>query len=119
MRSQKCIMKLFAAVVLSMLFCSITITVAAPIYPSNEAGNRVCLFESGTKDVSNAIAVHDTLVVYRFSDDKWEQTGKIEVIGYNGKYNISGIIIDGVVDINDIAKKNDVACMIISIGKPC
>jgi hypothetical protein len=119
MRSKHCIMRSCAAFAFSLQLCFISTPVAAPIFPFNEAGNSVCLFESGTKEIRKAIAVNDTLVVYHLDNGNLKQTGKIVVLGYNSNYNISGIIIDGTVNVNDVAIKNEIACIIISVGKPC
>lgn len=111
-------MKLFAFISI-MLILPILYSYAAPIYPSDGTGNTVCLFESGTGEIRNAITVHDTLIVYRQKGDKQDCVGKIEVIGFNGNYHINGIIIDGELSEGDIAKKGKIACFIISIGTLC
>ncbi len=83
-------------------------------------GTVVCLFESGTADVRNAITTGDTLIVYR--ENKFHElkaVGKIKMLSYSGENYLKGEVLEGGIKAGDIAKKGDVASLIISPGKSC
>ncbi len=83
-------------------------------------GAIVCLFESGTADVKKTITMGDTLVVYRENEShELKAVGKIKVLSYTGENYLRGEIIEGELKAGDIAKKGDVASLIISPGKRC
>jgi hypothetical protein len=83
-------------------------------------GTVVCLFESGTADVKKAINVNDILPVYRESKShELKEVGKIKVLSYIGEDYLKGEVVEGEVMAGDIAKKGDVASLIISIGDKC
>ena len=83
-------------------------------------GTVVCLFQSGTPDVKTAININDTLSVYRESKShELTEVGKIKVLSYVGEDYLKGEIVEGEVKAGDIAKKGDVASLIISSEKRC
>jgi len=83
-------------------------------------GTVVCLFESGTADVKKAINVNDILPVYREGKShELKEVGKIKVLSYIGEDYLKGEVIEGEVMAGDIAKKGDVASLIISSGDKC
>jgi hypothetical protein len=83
-------------------------------------GETVCLFESGTVDVKKTISVGDLLTVYRESDkNELKEVGKIKVLSYIGEDYLKGEVIEGEVRTGDIAKKGDVASLVISSGDKC
>jgi len=83
-------------------------------------GSVVCLFQSGTQDVKRVINTGDTLVVYRESTDhQLKQVGTIKVLAYVGEDYLKGEVLEGELKAGDIAKKGDVASLIISPGKSC
>ena len=83
-------------------------------------GTVVCLFESGTADVKKTITIGDTLVVYRENKShELKAVGKIKMLSYSGQYYLKGEVIEGEIKAGDIAKKGDVATLIISPGKSC
>jgi hypothetical protein len=83
-------------------------------------GTVVCLFESGTADVKKAINVNDILPVYREGKShELKEVGKIKVLSYIGEDYLKGEVIEGEVMASDIAKKGDVASLIISSGDKC
>jgi len=83
-------------------------------------GTVVCLFQSGTTDVKKAIYVHDILSVYRESKShELKEVAKIKVLSFVGEDYLKGEIVEGELKAGDIAKKGDVASLIISSGKSC
>ena len=83
-------------------------------------GTVVCLFQSGTADVKKAINVNDILPVYRESKShELKEVGKIKVLSYVGEDYLKGEIVEGELKAGDIAKKGDVASLIISSGDKC
>ncbi len=85
-----------------------------------EKGDIVCLFQSGTADVRKTIAVGDILSVYRETKShEIVEVGKIKVITYIGADYIKGEVLEGELKAGDIAKKGDVAGLIISLDDKC
>jgi len=83
-------------------------------------GAVVCLFQSGTADVKKAITVNDILSVYRESKShELKEVGKIKVLSYVGEDYLKGEVIEGEIKADDIAKKGEVASLIISFGDSC
>jgi hypothetical protein len=83
-------------------------------------GAIVCLFQSGTADVKKAINVNDVLSVYRESKShELKEVGKIKVLSYVGEDYLKGEVVEGEIKAEDIAKKGDVASLIISSGDKC
>ncbi|MGA2507082.1 MAG: hypothetical protein ABSF80_06380 [Chitinispirillaceae bacterium] len=92
----------------------------APIYPYGEEGTVVCLFESGTAEIRDRIAINDTLTVYRQkSDSTFYKVGKIVVRSFAGDYYIQGVIVQGRLKEKDVAEKGTIACLVVSLGEPC
>jgi len=85
-----------------------------------EKGTIVCLFQSGTAEVKKAISIGDVLVVYREGPKhELKEVGKIKVLSYVGDDYLKGEIVEGELKVGDIAKKGDVASLIISLGDKC
>jgi len=85
-----------------------------------EKGTIVCLFQSGTEDVKKAININDILPVYRESKShELQEVGKIKVLSYVGEDYLKGEVVDGELKVGDVAKKGDVASLIISSGDKC
>jgi len=85
-----------------------------------EKGAIICLFQSGTADVKKAIRINDIFPVYRESNThELKEVGKIKVLSYVGEYYLKGEIVEGELKVGDIAKKGDVASLIISSGDKC
>jgi hypothetical protein len=83
-------------------------------------GTIVCLFQSGTADVKKAINVNDILPVYRESKShELKEVGKIKVLSYRGEDYLKGEVVEGELMVGDIAKKGEVASLIISSGDKC
>jgi len=83
-------------------------------------GTVVCLFQSGTADVKKAININDILPVYRESiSNELKEVGKIKVLSYVGEDYLKGEVVEGELKAGDIAKKGDVASLIISSGDKC
>ncbi len=83
-------------------------------------GTIVCLFQSGTPDVKMAINTNDILTVYRESTShELMEVGKIKVLSYVREDYLKGKVVEGEIKAGDIAKKGDVASLIISSGDKC
>lgn len=83
-------------------------------------GETVCLFQSGTADVKNAISIGDVLVVYREgTKHELKEVGRIKVLSYSGEDYLKGEVLEGEIIAGDIAKKGDVASLIISSSDRC
>ena len=99
--------------------------VPAPLYhqherlePTMRIGETVYLFHSGTDDVKRTIHVTDILTVHRINPSCQVTTvGKIKVISYIGETYLKGVIIEGEIKPDDIARKGDVSCLIILVGE--
>jgi hypothetical protein len=82
-----------------------------------KAGHTVYLFHSGTEDVKRTIHVNDILIVYRISPlCEVKTVGTIKVISTIADTYFKGEVIEGEVRPNDIAKKGNVSCLVISVG---
>jgi hypothetical protein len=83
-------------------------------------GDTVCLFQSGTVDVKKAISIGDILVVYREgSKHELKEVGTIKVLSYSGEDYLKVEVVDGELQAGDIAKKGDVASLVISSSDKC
>ena len=83
-------------------------------------GTEVCLFQSGTADVKKAISIGDVLVVYREGPKhELKEVGKLKVLSYSGEDYLKGEVVEGELKAGDIAKKGDVAGLIISSSDKC
>jgi hypothetical protein len=83
-------------------------------------GTVVCLFQSGTADVKMAINISDLLVVYREGPKHaLKEVGKIKVLSYVGEDYLKGEVVEGELKAGDIAKKGDVASLIIASENSC
>jgi hypothetical protein len=85
-----------------------------------EKGSIVCLFQSGTEDVRKEIHVDDILTVYREKrGHPLKEVGRIRILSYIGGDYLKGEVIEGDVKSGDIAKKGDVASLVISSDDKC
>ena len=83
-------------------------------------GMVVCLFQSGTADVKKAISINDILVVFRQGPKhELKEVGKIKVLSYSGEDYLKGEVVEGEINSGDIAKKGEVASLVISPGDKC
>ena len=78
-------------------------------------GDTVYLFHSGTDEIKKTIHVNDTLAVYR-TNPSCEVTpiGIIRVISFVGETYIRGEVFAGEIKPDDIAKKENVSCLVVS-----
>ncbi|MGC2063151.1 MAG: hypothetical protein WA610_09235 [Thermodesulfovibrionales bacterium] len=95
----------------------------APLYHREERhdkfvkGDTVYLFHSGTEDVKKTIQVNDTLVVYRVTSNcEVVKVGIVKIVSFTGETYLKGEIFAGEIKPDDIAKKGNVSCLIISAG---
>ena len=80
-------------------------------------GDTVYMFHSGTEDVKKTIHVNDTLAVYRVTPTcEVVPVGIVKVISFVGETYIKGEVFAGEIKPDDIAKKGNVSCLIISAG---
>jgi len=78
-------------------------------------GDTVYMFHSGTEDVKKAIHVNDTLAVFRITQScEMLPIGVVKVISFVGETYIKGEVFAGEIKPDDIAKKGNVSCLIIS-----
>jgi len=83
-------------------------------------GEVVCLFESGTEDIKKDIHVNDILTVYREDrDHRIIKVGKIRILSYIGDDYLKGEVTEGEVQAGDIAKKGNIASLVISSSVTC
>jgi hypothetical protein len=81
------------------------------------AGETVYLFQSSKDLVQRTIHVSDVLTVYRIAPSCQGRTvGKIKVISYIGLTYLKGVVIEGEIMPGDIARKENVTCLVILTG---
>ncbi len=84
------------------------------------AGDIVCLFQSGTAEVRKIIHIGDVLPVYRENrDHQLHPVGKVKIIDYVGEAYMKSVVVEGELMTGDIAKKEDVASLLLSSGDKC
>ncbi len=84
------------------------------------AGEIVCLFQSGTAEVRKIIHVGDVLPVYRENrDHQPHPVGKVKIIDYVGEDYMKAVVVEGELMTGDIAKKEDVASLLLSSEDKC
>ena len=80
-------------------------------------GDTVYMFHSGSAAVKKTIHVNDTLTVYRTSTScEVTPIGIIKVISFVGETYMKGEVFAGEIKPDDVAKKENVSCLIISAG---
>ena len=82
-----------------------------------KAGQTVYLFHSGTEEIRRTFHVNDILIVYRISplcDVK--AVGTIRVVSHIADTYLKAEVLEGEIIPNDIAKKGNVSCLVISAG---
>jgi hypothetical protein len=80
-------------------------------------GETVYLFHSGTDDVKKTIHINDALAVYRITQScEVVPIGLIKVVSFVGETYIKGEVFAGEIRPDDIAKKDNVSCLVISAG---
>ncbi|MBI5376582.1 MAG: hypothetical protein HZA77_14205 [Candidatus Schekmanbacteria bacterium] len=117
------------SVILFMSALSAPFTVSAVSYPIRvyhrpdngkkimKVGQMAFLFHSGTDDVKKAIHVNDVLTIYRIDTScEISEVGKARVLSYVGETYLKVEIIQGEIKPNDIGKKDNVSCLVISEG---
>jgi hypothetical protein len=82
-----------------------------------KVGQIAYLFHSGTEDVKKTIHDKDILIVYRVNPScEIKAVGKIKVLSSIADTYFKSEVIEGEIRPNDIAKKENVSCLVISIG---
>ena len=78
-------------------------------------GDTVYLFHSGTDEVRKTIHVNDTLPVHRITQScKAMPAGLIKVVSFVGENYIRVEVLEGEIRPDDIAKKGNISCLVIS-----
>jgi hypothetical protein len=81
-----------------------------------KVGQPAYLFHSGTEDVKRTIHINDILIVYRISPTcEVKKAGIIKVISNIADTYFKGEVVEGEIRPNDIAKKGNVSCLVISV----
>jgi len=81
-----------------------------------KVGQTAYLFHSGTEDVKRTIHVNDILIVYRISPlCEVKKVGTIKVISNIADTYFKSEVVEGEIMPNDIAKKGNVSCLVISV----
>ena len=122
--------KIAIVFIVILLFTSVSapLTVFAVSYPPPlyhrqdrgetvmKVGQIVYLFHSGT-DVKKTIQANNILTVYRISPScQVNPVGIIKVLSYIGETYIKAEVLEGEIRPDDIAKKGNVSCLVISAG---
>jgi hypothetical protein len=82
-----------------------------------KVGQIVYLFHSGTDDVKKTIHANDILTVYRINPScEVNPVGIIKVLFYIGETYVKAEVLEGEIRPDDIAKKGNVSCLVISAG---
>ena len=82
-----------------------------------KVGQIVYLFHSGTGDVKKTIHANDILTVYRINPScEVNPVGIIKVLSYIGENYVKAEVLVGEIRPDDIAKKGNVSCLVISAG---
>jgi hypothetical protein len=82
-----------------------------------KVGQILYLFYSGTDDVKKTIHDNDILTVYRINPScEVNPVGIIKVLFYVGETYIKAEVLEGEIRPDDIAKKGNVSCLVISAG---
>jgi hypothetical protein len=80
----------------------------------------IYLFHSGTPDARKAIRVNDVLIVYREGPAcEMKEVGKIKVLSFAGKNYIKGVVVEGEIKEDDMAKKGAVSYLVILSEDKC
>ena len=123
--------KIAIVFIVILLFTSVSapLTVFAVSYPPPlyhrqdrgetvmKVGQIVYLFHSGTDDVKKTIHANDILTVYRTNPScEVKPVGIIKVLSYIGETYIKAEVLEGEIRPDDIAKKGNVSCLVISAG---
>jgi hypothetical protein len=123
--------KIAIVFIVILLFTSVSapLTVFAVSYPPPlyhrqdrgetvmKVGQIVYLFHSGTDDVKKTIHANDILTVYRINPScEVNPVGIIKVLSYIGETYIKAEVLEGEIRPDDIAKKGNVSCLVISAG---
>ncbi len=82
-----------------------------------KTGETIYLFHSGTDDVKKTIHTSDVLTVYRIDTScEVKPVGRIKVASYIGENYLKGVVVEGDVMPNDIARVGNVSCLVILTG---
>jgi hypothetical protein len=123
--------KIAIVFIVILLFTSVSapLTVFAVSYPPPlyhrqdrgetvmKVGQIVYLFHSGTDDVKKTIHANNILTVYRINPScEVNPVGIIKVLSYIGETYMKAEVLEGEIRPDDIAKKGNVSCLVISAG---
>jgi hypothetical protein len=89
-----------------------------------KAGNTVNLFYSGTENVRKLICLNDVIPVYRETTVGYvptkevaqpkalKEVGKVRVVSYIGDHYFQAKVVEGTIQVGDIAKKEGAYCLV-------
>jgi hypothetical protein len=82
-----------------------------------KAGQTVYLFHSGTEEIRRTIQANNILTVYRINPlCEIRAVGTIRVVSAIADTYFRAEVVEGEISPNDIAKKGNVSCLVISAG---
>jgi|MudIll2142460700_1097286.scaffolds.fasta_scaffold102912_2 hypothetical protein len=82
-----------------------------------KSGQEVYLFHSGTDSVRKTVQVGDILIVYRITPTcEVKEVGRIKALAFIGENYLKAKVVEGEIKPDDIAKKGNVSCLVISTG---
>jgi hypothetical protein len=85
-----------------------------------EVGTIVYLFHSGASDIKKSIGIGDVITVFRESPCcSIFPSGKVKVLSYVGKNYIRAEVTEGEIRPGDLAKKGEVAGIVIVFACDC
>jgi len=80
-------------------------------------GDVAYLFHSGTEEVRKTIHLNDVLIVYRTTQlCEITEVGRIRIRSVVGENYFKGEVLEGEIRPDDIARKGNVSCLVISVG---
>jgi hypothetical protein len=83
-------------------------------------GEMVCLFESGTPEIKKMLVIGDILSVYReMPSHELKEVGKVRVLSFVREDYLKAEVVEGELMPGDIAKKGDVASLMMSSDDKC
>jgi hypothetical protein len=114
---------LLLLLVVCMPLAAFAVSYPAPLYHREVRyekfvkGDTLYMFHSGTEDVKKTIHVNDTLAVYRVTSTcEVVKVGIVKIVSFTAGTYLKGEVFAGEIKPDDIVKKGNVSCLIISAG---
>ena len=80
-----------------------------------KAGDTVHLFHAGNTVAKEEFCLNEVVPVYRYTGPRYrylKEVGKIRITGYVGDHYLEGVVEEGSIRNDDIAKKTNSACLV-------